>query len=321
MRPLTRLFATPPRRVTPRRVSPRAVAAPAGPRPDPAPSRLVYRIERMWLTPAYRAAVRVGLPVLVALLAGTIWLSDDDRRAAIADRLAGIRTGIENRPEFMVNLVSITGASPVVADAVRRMLPVRLPESSFRLDLEGIRAAVADLDAVKAVGVRVKSGGVLEIEIAERVPAILWRTPHGIEMLDATGHRVATLLDRDARPDLALIAGEGADRAVPEALALLAAAGPLMGRVRGLVRMGERRWDLVLDRDQRVLMPETDPEGALAQVIALDGAEDLFNRGVTAVDLRNPDRPTIRLTAQAAAEMRGETAEATDVTDVRATEE
>ncbi|MCX7890160.1 MAG: cell division protein FtsQ/DivIB [Rhodobacteraceae bacterium] len=315
MRPLTQLFAARPRRVVPRRVTPRRLAAPAaGPvRHDPAPSRLAYRLERLWLTPAYRAAVRVGLPAAVLLLAGTLWLADEDRRAAIADRLAGIREGIENRPEFMVNLVSIEGASPVVADAVRRMLPVRLPESSFRLDLEGIRAAVADLDAVRSVDVRVKPGGVLGIEIAERVPAILWRTPQGIQMLDETGHRVATLLNRAARPDLALIAGEGADRVVPEALAVLAAAGPLTGRVRGLVRMGERRWDLVLDRDQRILLPETDPAGAVARVVALDGAEDLFNRGVTRLDLRNPDRPTIRLTAQAAAEMRGAAEAATGV--------
>jgi hypothetical protein len=44
---------------------------------------------------------------------------------------------------------------------------------------------------------------------------------------------------------------------VPEALALVAAARPAVPRLRGLVRMGERRWDLVLDRDQRILLPET----------------------------------------------------------------
>ena len=43
-----------------------------------------------------------------------------------------------------------------------------------------------------------------------------------------------------------------------EALALIRAAGRRRwkGRVRGLVRVGERRWDVVLDREQRILLPE-----------------------------------------------------------------
>ena len=71
--------------------------------------------------------------------------------------------------------------------------------------------------------------------------------------------RVAEIDGRLRRPDLPLIAGEGAEQHVPEALALLAETGPVATRVRGLVRVGERRWDLVLDRDQVVKLPEADP--------------------------------------------------------------
>jgi cell division protein FtsQ len=99
--------------------------------------------------------------------------------------------------------------------------------------------------------------------------------------------------------DLPLIAGEGANAAVPEALALLAAAGPIQPRLRGMVRMGERRWDIVLDRDQRILLPEGDPVPALERVIALDKAETLLARDVIAVDLRNEDRPVLRLAPDA----------------------
>jgi cell division protein FtsQ len=49
--------------------------------------------------------------------------------------------------------------------------------------------------------------------------------------------------------------------------------------------VGERRWDVVLDRDQRILLPETEPGRALERVLALDQAQDLLDRDVT-VDLR-----------------------------------
>ena len=103
---------------------------------------------------------------------------------------------------------------------------------------------------------------------------------------------------------LPLVAGEGADRAMPEALALFDAAGPLLPRIRGLVRMGERRWDVVLDRDQRVMLPEENPVQALERLLALDHVQDIMNRDILTVDLRSDRRPTLRLTPNALAEMR-----------------
>jgi cell division protein FtsQ len=308
MRPLTGLFRRK-RTVVPRRVTPRLVAVDAPARRDPAPSRLSYRIERLWLTPLFRATMRVGIPSFLAILALGVYLADPARRDALVAHGAALKRNIEERPEFMVTLVSIDGASPVVAEAVRRMLSVKVPVSSFHLDLEALRATLTAVDAVAAADLRIKAGGVLQIDITERVPAVLWRTGERVEMLDATGHRVATLLNREARPDLPMLAGDGADAAVPEALDILAAVKPLEGRVRGLVRVGERRWNIVLDRDQTIMLPEDDAVAAVSRVVALDGAQDLLNRDVVAIDLRNAQRPTLRLTSAAIADLRGETDE------------
>ncbi|MFP1644060.1 cell division protein FtsQ/DivIB [Pontitalea aquivivens] len=281
-----------------------AAAAPRPPRRDPAPSRLAYRLQRLWLTPVVRALTRIGLPVFAVVLGLGIWLGDEGRRADLAATYEDIKLSIQNRPEFMVGLLKIEGASPEVDAAIRAMLPVQLPASSFAIDLDAFRAMIRRLDAVADVGLMIRPGGVLEAAVTERVPAILWRAPTGLEMLDATGHRVATLIAREARPDLALIAGVGADRAVPEALAVLAAAAPILPRARGLVRVGERRWDLVLERDQRILLPDQNPVRAIERVLALDAAEDILDRDFTHLDMRNETRPTIRLSAAALEEFR-----------------
>ena len=90
---------------------------------------------------------------------------------------------------------------------------------------------------------------------------------------------------------------------MPQALDILAAAAPLADRLRGLVRMGERRWDVVLDRDQRIQLPETAPIIALEKVIALDKAQDLLARDISVIDMRNPVRPTLRLAEPALEEL------------------
>lgn len=273
-------------------------------RRDPAPSRLSFKLQRLWLTPAVRAFTRIGVPVFVVVLGLGLWLGDQGRRAELVAKVEDVKQAIEHRPEFMVKILKVEGASPEVAHAVRAMLPVTMPASSFDIDLDAYRDTIRRLDAVADVSLVIRPGGVLEADLTERVPAILWRKPGGLEMLDATGHRVATLLNREARPDLPVIAGFGADKAVPEALQILADAGPLLPRLRGLERMGERRWDLVLDHDQRIMLPEKAPVAALDRILALNTAEDLLARDFTVIDFRNKDRPTIRLSQDALAEFR-----------------
>jgi len=267
----------------------------AMPRRDPAPSRAAYRLHRLWLTPLFRATLRVGLPAFVIVFAIGLYFANPERRVAISSWAGNVRTSIEERPEFMVTAMKIEGASAEVANALRAMVPVQLPVSSFGLDLRALQTTLEGFDAVASAELQIRTGGLLHVTIRQRTPALVWRSRTSLELLDDNGHRVASIAERSARADLPLIAGDGADKAVPEALALLAAAGPLAPRVRGLVRTGARRWDLVLDHDQRILLPEMNPVPALERVIALDKAQDLLARAIVHVDMRIPHRPTVRL--------------------------
>ena len=262
---------------------------------DPAPSRWAYRMHRLWMTPYFRVFMRKGLPTLVIVVALGTYFTNDARQAALVNGLVGLRTQFEARPEFKVGLISVDGASIDLAEAIRGKIGLTLPLSSFDIDLDAARARVESLDAVAAAVVRVRAGGILHVEITERVPVIVWRKGDGLELLDATGHRVAGLADRSDRPDLPLIAGVGAEQAADEALAIYAASAPILTRVRGLVRMGERRWDILLDRDQRILLPADNPVQAVERLIALDEVQDLMARDILTVDLRNAHRPVLRL--------------------------
>jgi cell division protein FtsQ len=275
-----------------------------GTRRDPAPSKWDYRLQRWMLTPYVRGFLLKGLPSLVVAGGFALWFAQEPNRQALIGQLSLLRDQFEARPEFRVSLARIEGASDDLAEAVREKLALPLPMSSFDIDLDAARARIEVLDAVKSADLRVRSGGILQVTITERKPVAVWRTEDGLLLVDETGRRVAGLVSRADRPDLPLIAGVGADSATPEALDLIAAAGPLAPRMRGLVRVGERRWDLVLDRNQRVLLPEKNPVQALERLLALDQAQDLMNRDILTVDLRSNHRPTLRLTPNALAEPR-----------------
>ncbi|MBI6629881.1 cell division protein FtsQ/DivIB [Pontibaca salina] len=268
---------------------------------DPAPSRMAYRLQRWMLTPGIRAGLRIGLPLGLLIIGVGTFLADPARRANLVQTYADIRASIEARPEFMVNLMAVDGASEQLVNDIRNVAAISFPISSFDLDIEQIRSRVVALDPVKQANLRIRPGGILQVDVIERQPVVVWRTNEGLSLLDDSGVLIGTVAERAARSDLPLIAGVGADDQVAEALALVAAAQPLKGRLRGLVRIGQRRWDMVLDRDQRIMLPSEKPVRALERVIALDHAQDMLERDVTAVDMRLTARPTLRMT-QAAVE-------------------
>ena len=261
---------------------------------DPAPSVLSYRLLRLMLTPVLRRLVVYGIPAFVVTLGVGLYFAKQENRDYLFAYYQDVYRSVIERPEFMVKLMSITGASDDVDQDIREVVPIDFPISSFDLDLKQMQQSIAALDPIRDAKLFVRSN-VLEIEVTEREPALLWRHSEGIEVLDIEGNYVRSASTRLDYPTLPLIAGRKADENVMQARQLLAAARPLQDRLRGLVYVGERRWDVVLDRDQVLMLPSDNPIRALERIIALDHAQELLQRDIAAVDFRIAERPTLRL--------------------------
>lgn len=266
---------------------------------DPAPSRLAYKLQRWWLTPMVRATLRTGVPAFVLAFSVGFFLADKRTVEAFSLSVLEIRRSIEERPEFMVHAMRVEGASDELAHDIGEAMGVDFPVSSFDLDLAALLELVSDLDAVAQAELTIRPGGILEVTLKERTAALVWQGPRAIEALDATGHRVVALNSRDERPTLPLVVGAGANSAAAEALALMAAAAPIAEHVLGLVRLGERRWDVVLEGGQRIQLPAQGAVEALDRVLAAHAARGLLQRDILLVDMRNPQRPTLRLSPEA----------------------
>jgi len=169
----------------------------------------------------------------------------------------------------------------------------------------GVKTAVrvgtplAQLYAIETARVRVGEGGALHVDVTPRIPVAVWRDHNTLRLVDADGIIAGIIEERAERRDLPLIAGDGAFENIDEALTLFQTAAPIRERVRGLVRMGDRRWDMVLDRGQRLMLPAENPITALDRMIVLNDAQDMLDRDVAVVDMRNPKRAVLRMTAEA----------------------
>jgi len=276
-------------------------------RADDAPSRMRYRLNRLWRRRGFRRFVRVYVPAL-AFVGGVAWLgSNQALYDAVAARGEALREAVAERPEFAITKVEVVGATSVVeSEILARLDPGRggRPTSSLDVDTAALRAEVESLGWVRSARVTLTPPDAIRIDVEERVPAAVWRSAGRVTLIDPTGAEIEQLAARSDWAELPLVVGPDAAENVSEALTLLADAVDLTPRIIGFVRVGERRWDIHLTEGKVLMLPADKPRDALQRILQLHRTEGLLDRDVTVVDYRAPGRPTVRLGTHAQERLR-----------------
>lgn len=161
-------------------------------------------------------------------------------------------------------------------------------------DLGEAQKRVEGLPWVARAVVRKFYPSTLTVEIEERTPFALWQQGGDVRIIDDTGTEIVPLEDpRFAK--LPFMVGEGANEKAAQFFIEILAEPTIVEQLRAAVFVAGRRWDLHLDNGVTVKLPENNVRGALAQLVKLDAERQLLARDVVVVDLRLPDRVTVRL--------------------------
>ena len=164
------------------------------------------------------------------------------------------------------------------------------------VDLQRSREDIQRLPWVKTVHIERRLPHILYVQITERKPIAVWQNKGIYRPIDSDGQPIETTVGK--LNGLPLIVGVDAPEKTPELLTFLAQEPELNKRVKGAVRKGQRRWDILLDNIEKgitVRLPEKDPASAWGRLAGLDRTEGLLKRKITMVDLRQPDKLIVRL--------------------------
>lgn len=206
---------------------------------------------------------------------------------------------------FAVEKVEIRGLAESDSTEIVDRIDLARHPSLLTLDVEGARKRVAEIPWLADVTVRKSFPNTLVVSLRERKAYALWQDDGRISVVDQAGAVMAdTLQPRHA--ELPLVVGIGANKRAGEAIALMGAAPEIRQKIRAAVLVAERRWNLVTIDGVEIRLPEEGAAGALAEVARLDHAKRLLDRDITAVDMRTPDRLTLKL-SDAAAQARRDT--------------
>lgn len=276
-------------------------APPRAPVRSPGPSRLVFRMKRMWKKAWVRRLVLAGLPLALLTGTGVRLALDPAVQGYFAEQRTVAMKRLLARPEFAIRGARVLGASERLEAEILAVVAVPAGASTLTYDVTGAQASVNRLPAVREAQVTLAPDGMLSIHVQERRPRVVWRDAEDrLWLLDIDGVAIGPAGARADHPDLPIILGEAADTAVAEALKLIATAHDLKPRIRALVRVGRRRWNVALDRGMTIMLPEDQPNAALARVMAWHrGPDKVLDRGLSHVDMRVRERPALRMTPRA----------------------
>ena len=279
---------------------PKLITDRRGEKRSPGPSKLVYRLSRLWKKRWVRRVALVIGPL--AVLGPLVWAvaTAPSVQAFYAAKREAVAAAISERPEFAIAGLRVSGASTGLARQIEEEVALAPGASSLKLDVAGLQTRIAALPAVRAAHVKLAADKMLDVSVDERIAEALWRDRAGtLWQVDREGVAIARVSARALHPDLPVVLGEGAPAVMAEALQVFRSAPDLQPRIRALVRVGQRRWNIVLDRGLSIFLPADEPTVALGRVMALQYGEELLDRGASVVDMRLADRPTVRMTPEA----------------------
>lgn len=163
------------------------------------------------------------------------------------------------------------------------------------------RERIARLPWVEKVEVQKVYPSTLAVTMIERQPFAVWQQGSRLWVVEEDG-RVITPLARSQHAELPVVVGSGAEEHAAEFISVMQGFPQLASRTRAYIRVADRRWDLRMRNGTTVKLPVENYEQALAALVDVDRAQELFARDVSVVDMRLDGRMVLQLSEAAMAE-------------------
>ena len=200
---------------------------------------------------------------------------------------------------FAIDEVRVTGNLETSEIDILDRLGLDGWTSLIGFDAEAARERIAALPWVSMAAVRKVYPDAIEVRIEERKPFALWQHGRELSIVEANGNVISSY--RGGRHSvLPLVIGLGAADHAANFVAMVKAHPELSARVKGFIRIAERRWDMRLENGVTVKLPETGEAQALTDLVAMDRQSGLLSRDIMTVDMRLADRLVVKLTPDAA---------------------
>ena len=249
-------------------------------------------------------AYGVMMVVVLGAVAGAWLLRGSDMIEQTYAITVGKLTNWSNRQFVAAGLtvqhIFVTGRGETSKAQVLSTIGLQSGQSILELDPRAARRRLQDLSWVKTAQVERRLPDTIIVRLKERKALALWQHNGRHALIDMSG-KIITRRNLDRFAHLPIVVGRGAPGTAAQLIEMLSRKPALFAQVQAAILVGGRRWDIRLKNGIKVYLPEVEAFAAWVRLAQLEAESRIFDRDVTAIDLRLPDRLVVRLTPAAAA--------------------
>lgn len=235
----------------------------------------------------------VPLGFIALLLTGTIywlfasgWVGQkvDQMRMAWLDHTGNVGLAVQD--------IYMTGREETSSSDVLHAVSVKIGQPILTFDSNEAQKELEHLPWIKTARVERRFPGTIFIGLVERQPLGLYQKNGQQSLVDETG-QVLTTQNLGRWRDLPVLVGEQAPQSASSLIKVLSNYPDIYWRIRAMTYINQRRWDLLLNNNVTIRLPEEKIDDALQRVTKAQTEGRVLDGVARVVDVRMLDRLVI----------------------------
>ena len=238
----------------------------------------------------------IGVCAILAIIGSAVWAF---HTGLVSKKYADFKISFHNfigQIGFQLNEGIIDGHKYTTLTEIDKAINVPQGTPITLLDLEAIHNRLIKLPWIKEVVVHTKLPNTLYVKITEKNPIARWQKDKKIYPLDEEGKIIPV---KDENLDfLPIVIGEDAQTETPHLMQIIKQHSFVFDRLLSATRIGNRRWNIQIineaEQTVSIYLPEDDLKTAFNRLDKMQKEHQIFNRKISQIDLRLPDKVIIQ---------------------------
>lgn len=186
--------------------------------------------------------------------------------------------------------VYLEGQEHTNTEDILQVMDVKIGAPLFSVEIQEIRTNLEALPWVRYAEVERQYPSTLTVRIVERIPVALWQFDQQLQLLDSEGE-VIRAENISSFSDYLILVGKDAPYHLPEVMQMLESQKSLKPFVSSFIRVSERRWDVILRNDIRIMLPEQQPEKMWDYLAQLQEEKHMLDdNSIESINLKIPEK-------------------------------
>lgn len=221
------------------------------------------------------------------------WLHFSDSFTKATDWTRQKTLSVSSDMGFSVENILVEGRVYSDPEILRAIINVQKGDPLFSFNPTEAKELVERISWIRTAHVERRLPDTIYIQIQERKPLALWQEDKKLRLIDNQGEYIATEGMKRFK-DLVVVRGKGAKENARNLIENLSAESLLYERTKTAKFIEERRWDLSLDENIQVKLPEEDLGLAMRRLALAQEEDGLLDKDIVTIDLREADRIVVR---------------------------